>query len=199
VFRGISQSGEEPAIQGGVDFTCGRFYFGVWGSSVDFGGAVNAEIDFYGGFKHVTGPITWDFGLIYYAYSGRFEDEIEANFFEVKVGASGSPWKGGTVSGTVFFSPEYTFNTGETITYEVGVAHVFPNVGPFTPTFSALYGYTDFQDFGFLSYGYWNAGVTLGFLEKWSLDLRYWDSENEGFAGGPLGEERFVATVKYTF
>src|SRR6185437_12234796 len=38
VFRGISQSGEEPAIQGGVDFTCGRFYAGVWGSSIDFDG-----------------------------------------------------------------------------------------------------------------------------------------------------------------
>ena len=53
----------------------------------------------------------------------------------------------------------------------------------FTPTFSALFGYSDFHDdfFGFdLSYAYWNAGVTLGFLEKWSLDLRYRDTDNEG-------------------
>ena len=29
VFRGISQSNEEAAVQGGVDFTCGRFYVGT--------------------------------------------------------------------------------------------------------------------------------------------------------------------------
>ena len=78
-------------------------------------------------------------------------------------------------------------------------SHALPKVGMFTPTVSALYGYSDFQDFGFLSYGYWNAGVSLGFLDKWSLDLRYWDSDNSGFAAGPLGDERFVATLKYTF
>jgi uncharacterized protein (TIGR02001 family) len=196
VFRGISQTNEEAAVQGGVDFSCGRFYGGVWASSF-FGDTGATEIDIYGGFKHTTGPITWDVGLLYYSYPGSFDGD--GDYFELKLGASGSPWKGGTVSGNLFFSPEYTLNTGETITYEVGLAHVFPNVGMFTPTFSALYGYTDFQDFSNLSYGYWNVGLTLGFLEKWSLDLRYWDTDNEGFAAGPLGEERFVGTIKYTF
>ena len=36
VFRGASQTDEEPAIQGGVDITAGSFYAGVWGSNVDF-------------------------------------------------------------------------------------------------------------------------------------------------------------------
>ena len=34
VFRGISQSDQEAAIQGGVDLTCGKFYAGFWGSSI---------------------------------------------------------------------------------------------------------------------------------------------------------------------
>ena len=38
VFRGISQSDEHAAIQGGFDFTWCRFYAGVWASSIDFGG-----------------------------------------------------------------------------------------------------------------------------------------------------------------
>ena len=38
-FRGISQTGEDAAIQGGFDlgFEPG-FYIGTWASSVDFGG-----------------------------------------------------------------------------------------------------------------------------------------------------------------
>src|SRR5512145_3332091 len=35
VFRGISQSGEDAAVQGGVDLTCGKFYLGTWASSID--------------------------------------------------------------------------------------------------------------------------------------------------------------------
>ena len=58
----------------------------------------------------------------------------------------------------------------------------------FTPTFSALVGYQVGDDTAYRTritgggddnYLYWNAGVTFGFLEKWSLDLRYWDFEPE--------------------
>ena len=38
VFRGISQTKEGPAIQGGYDLTCGIFYAGVWASNLDWGG-----------------------------------------------------------------------------------------------------------------------------------------------------------------
>ena len=49
-------------------------------------------------------------------------------------------------------------------------------------------------------YSYWNVGVSLGFLEKWSLDLRYHDTDNEGFnLFGTNADERYVATLKYTF
>ena len=94
-----------------------------------------------------------------------------------KVGASGEVWKGGTLGGTVFYSPEYTGNHWEVWTFEVNFAQVLPKVGVVTPTVSVLYGYSDFQDFGNQSYAYWNAGLTLAFHDRWSLDLRYWDSD----------------------
>src|SRR5687767_5601078 len=55
-FRGISQTLEDPAIQGGVTGAAGPVYLGVWGSNVDFGEAVapdraTAEIDVFGGVK----------------------------------------------------------------------------------------------------------------------------------------------------
>jgi uncharacterized protein (TIGR02001 family) len=75
VFRGISQTKEGPAIQGGYDLTCGIFYAGVWASNLDWGGTglfgipgnsvANIEMDWYLGIKPVTGHITWDLGIIY--------------------------------------------------------------------------------------------------------------------------------------
>jgi uncharacterized protein (TIGR02001 family) len=199
VFRGISQSNQEAAIQGGVDLTCGRFYAGFWGSSVsDFANPDGAEIDLYAGFRTMIGRISLDIGGIYYTYPGVVSDI--ANYFEFKAGASAEVWKGGTVGATVFYSPEYTYENGAVATYEVSLTQALPKVGMFSPTFSALYGYSDFLDFDFASYSYWNAGVSLGFLEKWSLDLRYWDSDSDSaFAAGSITEERFVATLKYTF
>ena len=58
LYRGISQSGQKPAIQGGFDYArSGGFYAGVWGSSIstlsDAGIAENAglELDTYLGFR----------------------------------------------------------------------------------------------------------------------------------------------------
>src|SRR5688572_12702359 len=76
VFRGFSQTAEDPTVQGGVDVTYKLFYVGVWASGVDFGrDAFNreigrAEVDIYAGIKPVLGPVTFDFGVIYYAYPG---------------------------------------------------------------------------------------------------------------------------------
>ena len=77
VFRGISQTDEGPAIQGGFDATCGillcrrvgfqsRFRRGRCWQDI-----ANIEIDFYAGIKPKTGRITWDLGVIYYAYPER--------------------------------------------------------------------------------------------------------------------------------
>ncbi|MBS0241012.1 MAG: hypothetical protein JSS20_02460, partial [Proteobacteria bacterium] len=64
---------------------------------------------------------------------------------------------------------------------------------------------------GASDYLYWNAGVTFGFGERFSLDFRYWDtnikSDNagSGFANGFCDarifgcDERFVATAKVTY
>ena len=64
-FRGISQSDESPAIQGGFDFEHDSgFYLGAWGSSVDFdtnGAGYDGclELDLYGGFSNSFGDSDW--------------------------------------------------------------------------------------------------------------------------------------------
>jgi uncharacterized protein (TIGR02001 family) len=70
VFRGVSQTQEDPALQGGIDLSYGIGYAGVWASNVDFGANdPKTEIDFYAGVKPTVGDTSLDFGVLYYGYS----------------------------------------------------------------------------------------------------------------------------------
>jgi uncharacterized protein (TIGR02001 family) len=228
VFRGFSQSSQGPAVQGGFDATCGMFYAGVWGSSIDFGrtfgGTSNnayasLELDAYGGVKFNTGKVAWDVGVIYYSYPNHASDGLFFNtrspeYFEFKVGASGEVWKGGTLGATVFYSPDYTGETGAVYTLEGSFSQTLPTImGRITPTFSALVGYQKGLDDEYKSltvangkdnYTYWNAGVTFALDKNWSVDVRYWDtsiSDKGGFCSGDIFQcnERVVGTLKFTY
>jgi uncharacterized protein (TIGR02001 family) len=91
-FRGVSQTDEEAAIQGG--FTISHesgLYAGTWASNLagwgTFGGA-NMELDLYGGFKFpVGGGGTLDVGLTWYMYPGGFQN---TDFAEPYVKLSGT-------------------------------------------------------------------------------------------------------------
>jgi len=87
-FRGISQSAEDIAIQGGFDYAHENgFYVGTWGSSVDFDSADgfngSLELDIYGGWGTDFGEnSSIDLGYIYYAYPGD-NSSGEGNYQEI--------------------------------------------------------------------------------------------------------------------
>lgn len=84
IYRGITQTARNPAIQGGFDFNHkSGFYLGTWGSSISWvsdnfkaGGASEAsagmEWDIYGGYKGSAGPLAYDIGVLQYYYPGRY-------------------------------------------------------------------------------------------------------------------------------
>lgn len=222
IFRGVSQTLEDPAAQGSIDITYGIFYAGVWGSNVDFGGAppANAEVDWYAGIKPTWGPVTFDFGGIYYSYpdAGKFANfnggSNHLDYFELKAGYSiASPWiKNLTTGTTVYWSPDYALETGDVFTLESNAAYALPQFGIFSPTISGAYGsvYGDHVD-GFSvngtnkdDYTYWNAGISLA-VEKFTFDFRYWDTnidvKNDTgtvCTAQKLCDERFVFSAKVT-
>jgi uncharacterized protein (TIGR02001 family) len=83
IWRGVSQTSDGPAVQGGVDWEHeSGFYLGTWMSNVDFGGLADnneVELDLYGGYGGTVGEVDWDAGLIYYAYP--LTDDV--NFLEI--------------------------------------------------------------------------------------------------------------------
>ena len=75
LYRGISQSNEDPALQGGFDYTYEPlgFYMGFWASSIEFNAQTtntsSIETNFYGGFAgEFPIGVSWDIGGLYYYY-----------------------------------------------------------------------------------------------------------------------------------
>jgi len=77
LFRGISQTHGNPALQGGVDYAFSNgLYVGAWASNInwvkDFLGSGSTEIDVYGGYKGaITEDLGYDVGYITYNYPGK--------------------------------------------------------------------------------------------------------------------------------
>ena len=201
VFRGISQTLEDPTVQGGVDFSYGMFYTGVWASGVDFvegspppgSGDASVEVDVYGGIKPKLGPVEFDLGVIGYLYPGAQDlAGADLDYVEIKGGA-GYSIRGLSLSGAVYYSPDQFAESGQAWTPEMSVGYEFQSIGIFTPTIDGTVGAYYFDDSS-LDYVYWNAGLALA-VEKFTFDFRYWDTDSNGAdfcADKGLCDERFV-------
>jgi uncharacterized protein (TIGR02001 family) len=85
-YRGVSQTNERPALQGGFDFKHGSgVYVGVWGSNISWlrdaesgtgaSSESSLELDLYAGFAKEFGDFGIDVGLLQYGYPGDFDRE----------------------------------------------------------------------------------------------------------------------------
>ena len=111
VFRGVSQTMEDPQVFAGADYVYDMFYAGAWASNVDFGDETDAEYDLYAGVTPTIGPVAANFGIIYYGYVGA-PDGPEYDYVEFK--AAGSvPVGPASVGLATYFSPEFFGETGE--------------------------------------------------------------------------------------
>lgn len=78
-YRGLAQSNNRPAVQGGFDYAhSSGFYIGNWNSSISWigdaglGASAATEMDFYGGYKKTIGDFSFDVGSLYYYYPGNY-------------------------------------------------------------------------------------------------------------------------------
>lgn len=155
VWRNVTQSDFNPALQGGVDLTTSSgLYAGAWASSVDFGDASEAdlEVDLYGGYRFDIAGVTADVGVIYYAYP----DDSDLNLYEV-YGKLSATFDDVTVGGSLNWDPD-----NETVFADASVALAL------SPEFSVSGGYGAYLE-GYDEFTGWNVGgawavggVTLG-------------------------------------
>ena len=93
IWRGVTQSNDSAAGQGGIDYgNDSGFYAGTWVSNVDFSGdfgvgyenGTGYEMDVYAGFAGEAGSVGYDLGVITYQYP------VAPNFNFTEVYVSGT-------------------------------------------------------------------------------------------------------------
>ncbi|WP_419317975.1 TorF family putative porin [Caulobacter sp. ErkDOM-E] len=191
VFRGVSNTQEDPQIFGGVDATYGIGYAGVWASNVDFGVEdPSAEIDIYAGVKPVVGDTNLDLGLVYYGYSKDKGIPGSFSYLELKAAASRS-FGPATLGVVAFYSPEFPADTGRAFYYEVnGSLPVSEKI-----SVSAALGHQEIKLAG--DYNTWNIGATYAITSNLGLDLRYHDTDEHGY--GAIYDSRVAVSLKAAF
>ncbi|MDG1206924.1 MAG: TorF family putative porin [Pseudomonadales bacterium] len=159
VWRGLTQTVNEAAVSGGVDYAADSgFYVGTWASNVSYAAddVYSYEHDLYLGFGGEAGSISYDVGYLYYNY----DKEAEFDFGEVyaSIGIAGFTLGLNVLANTeADEAPGQDFGFGETIYVyadygwevreglELGV-HVGYHDGDFSEAFNGVPGsYIDYN------------------------------------------------------
>lgn len=181
VWRGVSQSDNDPAIQGGIDydFADTGFSIGTWASNVNgFSPDNSLELDVYGGWgTEFDNGLGVSVGYIHYDYPGAGS---AANFNEWNLGASYSyfsaMWSHDTTNGWDYIEVGADFEIMEEI-----------NLG-------LHYGNYDLDSAG--DYNDWKIGVSKTF-GKFDLALDYTDTS--GITSTNNNDGRLIFTVSTGF
>lgn len=92
MWRGVTQSSDQAAVQGGLDVAHeSGFYAGTWASNIDWGSSdPNYELDLYAGYDFTLPDENASLGLntIYYAYP---DSESDVDFWEIGI-SGGYQW-----------------------------------------------------------------------------------------------------------
>jgi len=117
IWRGISQSNDNAAISGGVDYAADSgFYAGTWVSSLNGG---SSEVDLYLGFSGESDSITYDFGYIYYGYDSSAASTGDADFSEIYASVG---FEGLSLGISVLADAEWDADFGDDIYYTLDYA-----------------------------------------------------------------------------
>ncbi|MFT6288891.1 MAG: hypothetical protein ACJA09_003657 [Alcanivorax sp.] len=200
-FRGVSQSNDDIAVQGGFDIAFENgIYIGTWGSTVDFDvasadGGLNGslELDYYIGWASDIGDSGFaiDVGYLYYDYPG--DDGFEGDYQELYGSLS---WNNLAVG--VAYSDDYYAETDTFMYYYVDYSL------PINDTISIDFhvGYNDLEENGgylssdddsFIDY---SVGITASWVAvDWTLAYVGTDLDKEDVFGTDWGDDQLVFTI----
>lgn len=154
IWRGMTQTGSDPALSGGFDFESeSGFYAGIWGSNVSFSEGAGSELDTYFGYGFSLGEVDVDLSYVDFGYPG----DSGLDFQEIGVALSYGDFGVGYYSGQDG-APDYM-----DLSYSMG-------------DFSVSYGDYDTYGTNFaLGYGFacgeYDCGLTYSDFSSDSVDL----------------------------
>ncbi len=218
IFRGLTQSGNKPAIQGGVDYTnASGFYLGTWASNVSWLGDsrsydnASLELDLYGGYRGAIKDVAYDVGLLQYVYPGDFKNggflaknaettEVYCSLAykwvtaKLSVAVSDGVFGNKDAAGTYYADITANYPVTDTIT---ATAHVGRQEysGSVLGVSNDLYSYTD-----------WKLGLSKAFANGVTVGAYYTDTNakaggygNGAYNGGNIADAQGTIYVQKTF
>jgi len=208
LYRGITQSGANPALQGGFDYAgASGIYVGTWGSSISWLGDAGIprsglELDTYGGYKGAAGPVSYDVGYLRYNYSGAFAKYVtKADTNEVY----------GAVTYSIL-TAKLSYSLGDLFGFVASAGSTYADltvaypIGDSGYTLGAHYGKQSVHGTGndIYTYSDYKASVTkdLGTGYNASLTLSGTDAKDAGYTslqGIKLGKSAIVVALSRTF
>jgi uncharacterized protein (TIGR02001 family) len=181
LFRGLSQTNEEPALQGGIEYADDSgFYAGAWGSSISWLSdsdpdiSSQVELDFYLGYGGDFGDsgVSYDVGALYYWYPGDYPGGFNsADTTEIYFGLEWS-----------FLSAKYSYAVSDLFGIPDSDGSSALDLGAsweFVPTWTldAAVGKQWVENDPASDYAYWSVGVGKGFDNGVSLAAAYNDND----------------------
>ena len=181
IFRGITQSGGDPAVQAGLDYDLGAMLpglaVGTWASSIDFGNTAGGspsapmELDLYGSYTgSITPELSYSLGVIGYLYPSTAAG-ADYNWVEMW-GSATYNFGFFALTGKFYYSPDYV---------ALGVTEMYYNAGISVPlgdlpvSFNASVGHTDLESSVFpviKDYTDWNLNLAATY-ENYTLTVGY--------------------------
>ncbi|HSD15697.1 MAG TPA: TorF family putative porin [Thermomonas sp.] len=210
IFRGTTQTNQEPALQGGVEYAAeSGLYIGTWGSNVSWLSDLSTpaapissslELDVYGGYRgKFNDTVSYDVGALYYWYPGDFPsgfnsaDTLEV-YGGITVAASEKVTLGAKVSVATTDLFGYTDSTGSAyldLSANFVVAEGW--------TIGAHAGKQWIDGNAAFEYADWKLGVTKAFASGFSVGLAYTGTDaDDALYTNPLGNKVARDTVALT-
>jgi uncharacterized protein (TIGR02001 family) len=192
LFRGISQTGGKPTIQGGFDYANPNgIYVGAWGSNIswlsDPGVATSAslELDTYAGYRNsFATDFSYDVGVLRYNYPGNYGTNLRADTNEI-YGLIGYKWITAKYSRstTNLFGVANSSGSGY---FDLSGSYALEGTGV---TLGAHYGHQTVANNTFYSYSDYNVKVTKD-LSGYGVSLMYSKTNDKtGSYVGPTGTD----------
>jgi len=201
IFRGLTQTNGDPAIQGGFDYAhSSGFYAGTWASNISWLSdsptvtgytSSSMEWDFYGGFGNTIGnsDFGYDVGLLYYYYPGTRSDavapgSVDADTLEV-YGALSWKWLSGKLSYALSDDVFGVANADGTYYLDFTADYPVPNT---KLNLVAHYGIQKFtgdsapgvSNDANASYEDWKIGATYALPQDFTIGAYYTDTSMDG-------------------
>jgi uncharacterized protein (TIGR02001 family) len=131
VFRGFSQTNEDPAISGGFDYAFDNgFSVGTWASNVNFDSDTSTEIDLYAGYGfEVSDGVTVDLAYVYFVYPGDTDDfnysefVASVSFGDASLGLVYSPDYFGTDDSAIILNADYSVGLADNLGLDLHIGY----------------------------------------------------------------------------